>query len=173
MIQIHSVTKQYPGDENPALDSVSLHIEPNEFVFLVGKSGAGKSTHSRLWEEHFGVDLLNGDLNLVGMTDEGVMVYGLPWCGTSEIYRPFTEKLYGVFFITQWKTNEVRPLEGSERVLSFSNRMISPTWTREGCRRNLEVALKAEPEIYLAELKCRVDREAAEVAKGALDSFLE
>ena len=44
MILLDSVTKQYPGDENPALDSVSLHIEPNEFVFLVGKSGAGKST---------------------------------------------------------------------------------------------------------------------------------
>jgi cell division transport system ATP-binding protein len=38
------VTKKYPGDSTPALDSVSLHIEPNEFVFLVGKSGAGKST---------------------------------------------------------------------------------------------------------------------------------
>lgn len=44
MILLDSVTKQYPGDSEPALDSVSLHIEPNEFVFLVGKSGAGKST---------------------------------------------------------------------------------------------------------------------------------
>lgn len=44
MILLDSVTKQYPGDAEPALDSVSLHIEPNEFVFLVGKSGAGKST---------------------------------------------------------------------------------------------------------------------------------
>lgn len=44
MILLDSVSKQYPGDSTPALDSVSLHIEPNEFVFLVGKSGAGKST---------------------------------------------------------------------------------------------------------------------------------
>lgn len=44
MILLDSVTKKYPGDTEPALDNVSLHIEPEEFVFLVGKSGAGKST---------------------------------------------------------------------------------------------------------------------------------
>ncbi|MBQ3325605.1 cell division ATP-binding protein FtsE [Candidatus Saccharibacteria bacterium] len=44
MILLDEVTKTYRGDAHPALDHVSLHIEPNEFVFLVGQSGAGKST---------------------------------------------------------------------------------------------------------------------------------
>ncbi len=48
MILLDSVTKKYPGDSTPALDSVSLHIEPNEFAFLVGKSGAGKSTFIKM-----------------------------------------------------------------------------------------------------------------------------
>ena len=56
MILFDSVTKRYPGDSVPALDSVSLHIEPNEFVFLVGKSGAGKSTLMKMITKEEGPD---------------------------------------------------------------------------------------------------------------------
>ena len=44
MILLDEVVKYYPGDKKPALDHISLNIQPKEFVFLVGKSGAGKST---------------------------------------------------------------------------------------------------------------------------------
>ncbi len=43
MIYFDKVSKIYP-DQSVALDSVSFSIEPNEFVTIVGHSGAGKTT---------------------------------------------------------------------------------------------------------------------------------
>lgn len=47
MIKLYNVTKTYPGKVN-ALESVNLHIQKGEFVFLAGPSGAGKSTLLKL-----------------------------------------------------------------------------------------------------------------------------
>jgi len=48
MILLDRVTKTYNKAAGTALDRVSLHVEPNEFVILVGQSGAGKTTLMRL-----------------------------------------------------------------------------------------------------------------------------
>jgi cell division transport system ATP-binding protein len=48
MILLDRVTKIYGRSATPALDRISLHVEPKEFVIVVGQSGAGKSTLLKL-----------------------------------------------------------------------------------------------------------------------------
>lgn len=48
MILLDRVTKSYSRDTTPALERISLHVEPKEFVIIVGPSGAGKSTLLKL-----------------------------------------------------------------------------------------------------------------------------
>ncbi len=49
MILLDRVTKKYPRAENQvALDRISIHVDPKEFVIVIGQSGAGKTTLLKL-----------------------------------------------------------------------------------------------------------------------------
>ena len=50
MIEFEHVYKTYEthNDENVALEDINIHIEEGEFVFILGHSGAGKSTFLKL-----------------------------------------------------------------------------------------------------------------------------
>jgi osmoprotectant transport system ATP-binding protein len=48
MIRLDRVGKTYPGTSTPAVNELSLEIQPGEILVLVGPSGCGKSTTLRL-----------------------------------------------------------------------------------------------------------------------------
>ena len=50
MIDFEHVSKTYEthNDENVALEDINIHIGEGEFVFILGHSGAGKSTFLKL-----------------------------------------------------------------------------------------------------------------------------
>ncbi|GHU08554.1 putative cell-division ATP-binding protein [Alphaproteobacteria bacterium] len=48
MIFLDRVSKVYRGGGRPALDKFSLNVAPGEFVVIMGRSGAGKSTILKL-----------------------------------------------------------------------------------------------------------------------------
>ncbi len=52
MITFRSVTKRF-GDEQPALENVSFHVDPGEFLFLTGQSGSGKTTLLKLLTKEY------------------------------------------------------------------------------------------------------------------------
>ena len=86
MIEFRNVTKQFEDAGNIALSNASFTIENGEFVFLVGSSGAGKTTITKLLMRETNVS--EGEIYL-----DGIDITKLP---DKEI--PFLRRKMGVVF---------------------------------------------------------------------------
>lgn len=86
MIEFVNVTKQYDDAGNIALENANFKIENGEFVFLVGSSGAGKTTITKLLMRE--VNATEGQVFL-----DGIDVTALP---DKEI--PYLRRKMGVVF---------------------------------------------------------------------------
>lgn len=152
------------------LHSASLLYRNRAWLFS-GHSGAGKSTHTGLWREAFGVPLLNGDLNLVERSHSTAVVHGLPWCGTSAIFTTKTYPLGGIIFLQQAPHNSVEALQPAQKQLFTAQRMITPVFTAEQLHTNLQLAEEITESIFTCRLHCTKDTAAARIMREAIDAF--
>lgn len=101
------------------------------YLFL-GKSGTGKSTHSRLWLEHVaGSTLLNDDNPVVRIRDGQAVVYGTPWSGKTPCYRNESAPVGGIVRIKQASVNRIRRLSPVESYASLLTSSSGMAWEKE------------------------------------------
>lgn len=150
------------------LHSCSILWEEQVIAFS-GKSGVGKSTHARLWQEKYGVSILDGDVTACRVLKDGAIAYGLPWCGTSGQFLNQSGILRAVVFLQQAKNNNIRKLDFKESYMYLVSRCFLLPWSNELTHDFLDVAqeLATNTEFYL--LECLPDFEAVEMVKKCLD----
>ena len=90
--------------------SVIAHAEGG-YMFL-GKSGTGKSTHSRLWLSHIqDTELLNDDNPVIRMVDGQAYIYGTQWSGKTPCYKNRCLPLKAVVRLSQAPYNRIERLK--------------------------------------------------------------
>ncbi len=153
-----------------ALHSASILYRGQAWLFS-GHSGMGKSTHTALWHEYAGTPYLNGDLNLIGKSEEGegYCIYGIPWCGTSGLCTTETRELGGIILLGRDEEDHVEELSPFEQVLRVTQRMISPAWTEQMATGNLEFVEQIAEQTWITQLFCTKNPSAVDVIRKWID----
>lgn len=134
------------------------------YLFL-GKSGTGKSTHTRLWLSHIpGSDLMNDDNPVVRVVEGTVYVYGSPWSGKTPCYRRVSAPVGAFVQLRQCPENTIRKESVLESFASLLPSVSTMKWNRRIHSAHCDTIsdiIRLSP-IYL--LGCRPDEEAARLS---------
>lgn len=167
-----------------AIHSASILYRDQVWLFS-GHSGMGKSTHTNLWKEQFGTEIINGDLNLIGWSNgeqtnigqsvdkpgskRHPIVYGMPWCGTSGIASTKSYPLGGIVLLGRSDNDHFESLTNDQKIVRVMQRMISPVWTEDMLETNLKCAAKLAKEVPIYYLLCTKEPSSAYVMKARID----
>ncbi len=138
------------------------------YLFL-GKSGTGKSTHTRLWLNNIeGSELMNDDNPVVRVIDGTVMVYGSPWSGKTPCYRN-VEAPAGAFVMLEQKPfNRISRMKVLESFAAMISSCSSIKWDKRIYDAICSTIGRILETVPLYKLECLPDREAAELSSKTI-----
>ena len=156
-----------PYDTMMVHASVIAH-EGRGYMFL-GRSGTGKSTHSRLWLNHIpDTELLNDDNPVIRVFDSKALVYGTPWSGKTPCYKNMQVPLKAVVRLSQAPYNKIARLAPLQSFASLMPACSCKRWDNEAMSSLHKSVEKTITMVPCYHLECLPDEEAARVCYNAV-----
>jgi hypothetical protein len=143
------------------------------YIFL-GKSGTGKSTHSRMWLKALeGVELMNDDHPVIRIDDAGMAIaYGSPWSGKTHCYKNMHAPLGGIVRISRAPYNKASRLAPIQAYGSLLTSCSGMSWEKEladGRDSTIQGIIRNVPSWVM---ECLPDEDAAHVcSKSVTEGF--
>ena len=132
------------------------------YIFL-GKSGTGKSTHSRLWIENIkDTTLLNDDNPAIRLYDNGeVAVFGTPWSGKTACYKQEMVGLGAIIRLEQAPFNKLQWRQGKEALIALLPSISAIRWNPHLYANMLQIIETVIQHAPIGLLQCLPNKEAA------------
>lgn len=152
------------------LSHSSCVVYKDKAYLFLGKSGTGKSTHSRMWLSTLeNVILMNDDHPVIRLNAQGnAMAYGSPWSGKTPCYKNMQAPVGGIIRISRAPYNKARRLSTIESYASLITSFSAMTWEKEladGRDRTIQGIIKSVP---CWVMECLPDKDAAVVCAQAV-----
>lgn len=134
-------------------------------ILFTAPSGTGKSTQAELWRRFAGADVLNGDRACLRRRDGRWMAYGIPYAGSSDIYRNESVPIRAIVSLRQAPENRIRRMGLRECIGSLLPELSVHRWDPAFVNGAMDLAMELMQQIPVYRLECRPDEEAVQVLK--------
>lgn len=137
-------------------------------ILFTAPSGTGKSTQAELWRQYAGADVLNGDRACLRCRDGRWTAYGMPYAGSSDIYRNESVPIRAIVSLRQAPENRIRRMGLRECIGSLLPELSMHRWDPVFVNRAMDLAMELLQQIPVYRLECRPDEEAVQVLKNQI-----
>ena len=140
----------------------------NQGILFSGPSGMGKSTQADLWTKYEQAECLNGDRTALRKIDGTWMAYGLPYAGTSGIYRNESARLSAIVILRQGNENTVFRMKPAEAFRLIYAEVMIHHWNEGFVEKAADYITELVSDIPFYLLTCRPDRGAVDILRKEL-----
>lgn len=155
-------------------DALILHASFVRFrgrgILFSAPPGTGKSTQAQLWAEYMDADILNGDRAGIRRAEGQWRAYGLPYAGSSRIYRNESAPIEAIVVLRQGKENRIRSLGAAEALRLLMPEFSVHRWDGDFVSRAVDIALALLREIPVYLLECTPDRRSVDLLRKTIMS---
>ena len=137
-------------------------------ILFSAPSGTGKSTQAELWARHENAEILNGDRAGLRPGARGWTAYGLPYAGSSGIYRNESAPVLALVVLEQGKSNSLCPLDPVQAFRRLYPEISAHSWDKQFTENITERLFRLVTEIPVYLLRCLPDRGAVQLLKRFL-----
>lgn len=168
IVSYRKIAERLPAYRACVFHGAVLELDGNAYAFAA-KSGTGKTTHIRLWQQVFGdrVRILNGDKPILRLTDGRIYVCGTPWRGKECYGENRMTPLRAIAFLERADTDRAEPLSPALAVAPLLSQCYMPH-TPQAVAKTLELADTVLRSVHPFRLFCTMDENAARVAARAM-----
>ncbi len=145
-----------------------IRYKDEGYMFL-GRSGTGKSTHSRLWLNNIeGASLLNDDNPIIRIVDGKALIYGSPWSGKTPCYKNEVVPLKAIVRLSQAPRNRISRLSALQSYASLMPSCSCMRWDRISTDALHGSVEKVISKVACWHLECLPDADAAQTCHDAV-----
>ena len=147
----------------------SLISYKDQGILFSAASGTGKSTQADLWEKYEGAEILNGDRAGIIMEDGKWMAYGLPFAGSSGIYKNKSVEVKLLVMLEQGPENIAAKLPAFRAEMLMFPQIVMHRWDEGVVAEAMNIVDEFAGDIPVYGFACRPDEDAVRVIKNLLE----